>query len=85
MQNLLSVKEMATPNRFGGVDYLGFEKLTFVPIQVLLYWVFLLMSIINMFHFTDANIFILPKTRISSFINLCFWMNSTAAWQHFIK
>ncbi|XP_021859471.1 aminopeptidase P2 [Spinacia oleracea] len=33
IENLLSVKEMATPNRFGGVDYLGFEKLTFVPIQ----------------------------------------------------
>ena len=22
------------PNRFGGIGYLGFEKLTFVPIQV---------------------------------------------------
>lgn len=35
MQNLLFVKEIATPNRFGGVGYLGFEKLTFAPIQVL--------------------------------------------------
>ncbi|KAL6543336.1 Aminopeptidase P2 [Orobanche hederae] len=33
IENLLFVKEANTPNRFGGVDYLGFEKLTFVPIQ----------------------------------------------------
>ncbi|KAK3418565.1 hypothetical protein EUGRSUZ_H04494 [Eucalyptus grandis] len=33
IENLLSVVEMNTPNRFGGVGYLGFEKLTFVPIQ----------------------------------------------------
>ncbi|XP_057778182.1 aminopeptidase P2 [Salvia miltiorrhiza] len=33
IENLLYVKEANTPNRFGGVDYLGFEKLTFVPIQ----------------------------------------------------
>lgn len=34
LQNLLYVKDVDTPNRFGGVGYLGFEKLTFVPIQV---------------------------------------------------
>lgn len=34
MQNLLYVKEVNTPNRFGGIGYIGFEKLTFVPIQV---------------------------------------------------
>uniref|UniRef100_A0A2N9EDQ7 Xaa-Pro aminopeptidase P n=1 Tax=Fagus sylvatica TaxID=28930 RepID=A0A2N9EDQ7_FAGSY len=34
IENLLYVKEVDTPNRFGGVGYLGFEKLTFVPIQV---------------------------------------------------
>lgn len=34
LQNLVYVKEMNTPNRFGGVEYLGFEKLSFVPIQV---------------------------------------------------
>ncbi|KAL5701872.1 Xaa-Pro aminopeptidase [Ranunculus cassubicifolius] len=33
IENLLFVKEMNTPNRFGGTEYLGFEKLTFVPIQ----------------------------------------------------
>ncbi|KAM4108364.1 hypothetical protein ACB094_03G039800 [Castanea mollissima] len=33
IENLLYVKEADTPNRFGGVGYLGFEKLTFVPIQ----------------------------------------------------
>lgn len=33
IENLLYVKEMNTPNRFGGIGYLGFEKLTFVPIQ----------------------------------------------------
>ncbi|XP_021772939.1 probable Xaa-Pro aminopeptidase P isoform X2 [Chenopodium quinoa] len=33
IENLLFVKEMDTPNRFGGLAYLGFEKLTFVPIQ----------------------------------------------------
>lgn len=33
IENLLYVKEVDTPNRFGGVGYLGFEKLTFVPIQ----------------------------------------------------
>ncbi|XP_056168400.1 aminopeptidase P2-like isoform X4 [Syzygium oleosum] len=34
IENLLTVVEMNTPNRFGGVGYLGFEKLTFVPIQM---------------------------------------------------
>lgn len=34
MQNLLYVKNVNTPNRFGGINYIGFEKLTFVPIQV---------------------------------------------------
>ncbi|BBH06565.1 Metallopeptidase M24 family protein [Prunus dulcis] len=33
IENLLVVKEVDTPNRFGGIGYLGFEKLTFVPIQ----------------------------------------------------
>ncbi|KAF8388025.1 hypothetical protein HHK36_026691 [Tetracentron sinense] len=33
IENLLFVKEVDTPNRFGGIGYLGFEKLTFVPIQ----------------------------------------------------
>nr|GMD40491.1 probable Xaa-Pro aminopeptidase P [Ipomoea batatas] len=33
IENLLYVKEMDTPNRFGGIGYFGFEKLTFVPIQ----------------------------------------------------
>ncbi|PON76408.1 Creatinase [Parasponia andersonii] len=33
IENLVSVKGVDTPNRFGGIDYLGFEKLTFVPIQ----------------------------------------------------
>ncbi|XP_068647791.1 aminopeptidase P2 [Aristolochia californica] len=33
IENLLVVKEVETPNRFGGIGYLGFEKLTFVPIQ----------------------------------------------------
>ncbi|KAJ4832200.1 Aminopeptidase P2 [Turnera subulata] len=34
IENLLYVKEVDTPNRYGGIEYLGFEKLTFVPIQV---------------------------------------------------
>ncbi|KAB1202273.1 putative Xaa-Pro aminopeptidase P [Morella rubra] len=33
IENLLYVTEVDTPNRFGGVSYLGFKKLTFVPIQ----------------------------------------------------
>uniref|UniRef100_A0A0E0HLY3 Aminopeptidase P N-terminal domain-containing protein n=1 Tax=Oryza nivara TaxID=4536 RepID=A0A0E0HLY3_ORYNI len=33
IENLLLVKEVNLPNSFGGVSYLGFEKLTFVPIQ----------------------------------------------------
>ncbi|KAM7469386.1 hypothetical protein LguiA_007569 [Lonicera macranthoides] len=33
IENLLYVKEVDTPNRFGGIRYIGFEKLTFVPIQ----------------------------------------------------
>ncbi|CAI9764296.1 unnamed protein product [Fraxinus pennsylvanica] len=33
VRNLLFVKEIDTPNRFGGIGYMGFEKLTFVPIQ----------------------------------------------------
>ncbi|PRQ42195.1 putative hydrolase [Rosa chinensis] len=33
IENLLVVKEVDTPNRFGGIGYLGFEKLTYVPIQ----------------------------------------------------
>ncbi|XP_052735007.1 aminopeptidase P2 isoform X2 [Vigna angularis] len=34
IENLLFVKNVETPNRFGGVQYLGFEKLTYVPIQI---------------------------------------------------
>ncbi|KAL9253418.1 Aminopeptidase P2-like protein [Drosera capensis] len=34
IENFLCVREMDTPNRFGGIGYLGFERLTFVPIQV---------------------------------------------------
>lgn len=34
LQNLLLIKELNLANAFGGVSYLGFEKLTFVPIQV---------------------------------------------------
>ncbi|KAJ9557049.1 hypothetical protein OSB04_011663 [Centaurea solstitialis] len=33
IENLLFVKEIDTPNHFGGITYIGFEKLTFVPIQ----------------------------------------------------
>ncbi|KAL2345689.1 hypothetical protein Fmac_006974 [Flemingia macrophylla] len=33
IENLLYVRNVETPNRFGGIEYLGFEKLTFVPIQ----------------------------------------------------
>ncbi|RWW17992.1 hypothetical protein GW17_00018050 [Ensete ventricosum] len=33
LQNLLIVKEAELPNYYGGIGYLGFEKLTFVPIQ----------------------------------------------------
>lgn len=32
-ENLVYIKEASTPNRYGGMKYLGFEKLTFVPIQ----------------------------------------------------
>ncbi|XP_028770817.1 aminopeptidase P2 [Neltuma alba] len=34
IENLLYVTDMETPNRYGGIQYLGFEKLTFVPIQI---------------------------------------------------
>ncbi|KAK4273461.1 hypothetical protein QN277_021858 [Acacia crassicarpa] len=34
IENLLYVRVMETPNRYGGIQYLGFEKLTFVPIQI---------------------------------------------------
>lgn len=34
LQNLLLIKELNLANSFGGISYLGFEKLTFVPIQV---------------------------------------------------
>lgn len=33
IENLLCVNEVDTANRFGGIEYLGFERLTFVPIQ----------------------------------------------------
>ncbi|KAJ0982680.1 hypothetical protein J5N97_010935 [Dioscorea zingiberensis] len=33
IENLLYVKEANLPNSYGGIRYLGFEKLTFVPIQ----------------------------------------------------
>jgi len=33
IENLLIIKEVETANRFGGVTFLGFERLTFVPIQ----------------------------------------------------
>ncbi|XP_027349794.1 aminopeptidase P2 isoform X2 [Abrus precatorius] len=35
IENLLYVRNVETPNRFGGIEYLGFEKLTYVPIQKL--------------------------------------------------
>ncbi|XP_020212955.1 aminopeptidase P2 [Cajanus cajan] len=34
IENLLYVRNVETPNRFGGIEYLGFEKLTYVPIQI---------------------------------------------------
>ncbi|PNX98667.1 Xaa-pro aminopeptidase P-like protein, partial [Trifolium pratense] len=34
IENLLCVRNAETPNRFGGIQYLGFEKLTYVPIQI---------------------------------------------------
>ncbi|XP_019440557.1 PREDICTED: probable Xaa-Pro aminopeptidase P [Lupinus angustifolius] len=34
IENLLYVRDVETPNRFGGIMYLGFEKLTYVPIQI---------------------------------------------------
>ncbi|XP_061348462.1 aminopeptidase P2 [Gastrolobium bilobum] len=34
IENLLYVRNVETPNRFGGFEYLGFEKLTYVPIQI---------------------------------------------------
>ncbi|RLN34885.1 uncharacterized protein C2845_PM03G23490 [Panicum miliaceum] len=33
LQNLLLIKELNLANSFGGISYLGFERLTFVPIQ----------------------------------------------------
>ncbi|CAL5194731.1 unnamed protein product [Lathyrus oleraceus] len=42
IENLLYVKNVETPNRFGGIQYLGFEKLTYVPIQIKLVEVSLL-------------------------------------------
>uniref|UniRef100_A0A7N1A5F9 Metallopeptidase M24 family protein n=1 Tax=Kalanchoe fedtschenkoi TaxID=63787 RepID=A0A7N1A5F9_KALFE len=33
IENLLHVKAVDTPNHFGGIEYLGFEKLTFFPMQ----------------------------------------------------
>ncbi|KAL7610178.1 hypothetical protein Lser_V15G13430 [Lactuca serriola] len=42
IENLLFVKEVDTPNRFGGITYIGFEKLTFVPIQTKLVYLTLL-------------------------------------------
>ncbi|CAL5079121.1 unnamed protein product [Urochloa decumbens] len=33
IENLLLIKELNLANSFGGISYLGFEKLTFVPIQ----------------------------------------------------
>jgi Xaa-Pro aminopeptidase len=33
IENLLAIKEAATESRFGGVTFLGFERLTLVPIQ----------------------------------------------------
>lgn len=47
MQNLLYVKNVNTPNRFGGINYIGFEKLTFVPIQVCLGLAFVLFNLIH--------------------------------------
>jgi Xaa-Pro aminopeptidase len=33
LQNLLAIREEPTANRFGGTSFLGFERLTFCPIQ----------------------------------------------------
>ena len=33
IENVMIVKEAVTPNQFGGVQFLGFEHVTLVPIQ----------------------------------------------------
>ncbi|XP_024526213.1 probable Xaa-Pro aminopeptidase P [Selaginella moellendorffii] len=54
IENLLHVCEVETPNRFGGVSYLGFECLSFVPIQTKLMALHLLsdedISWVNKYH-----------------------------------
>ncbi|XP_078429989.1 metallopeptidase M24 family protein isoform X2 [Wolffia australiana] len=39
IENLLYVIEAETPNCFGGITYLGFEKLTYVPFQAEVKWI----------------------------------------------
>eukprot|EP00455_Lapot_gusevi_P006630 TRINITY_DN1282_c0_g1_i6.p1 TRINITY_DN1282_c0_g1~~TRINITY_DN1282_c0_g1_i6.p1 ORF type:complete len:371 (-),score=130.37 TRINITY_DN1282_c0_g1_i6:127-1239(-) len=34
IESILAVKRLELPHRFGGVDYLGFENFTLVPIQI---------------------------------------------------
>lgn len=36
IENLLALREEPTPSRFGGVTFLGFERLTLVPIQAIM-------------------------------------------------
>ena len=33
IENLLTIKEVDTPHKFGGRSYFGFERLTFAPLQ----------------------------------------------------
>ena len=33
IENLLTIKEVDTPHKFGGLSYFGFERLTFAPLQ----------------------------------------------------
>lgn len=85
LQNLLYVRNVETPNRFGGVEYLGFDKLTYVPIQVC-YWLLVTRHDISLFiaaHsiLNDRLYYISwrPEVLLSVFIDssqllLNFWM-----------
>lgn len=66
IENLLIVKEAPTPYRFGGISYLGFERLTFSPIQAKM--MSLEVSLKTILFFVSS---LLPPYKIHLKLNVC--------------
>lgn len=79
IENLLHVKEVNTPNCFGGIGYLGFEKLTYVPIQTKLIEISLLSdSEVNWLNDYHAQVWEKVSPLLEGPARLWLWNNTRA-------